>query len=65
MANRRVKIDRFNWVAAVEVNDVKNLGQFEKVLKILAVARVANTVETDEVRGAGHCAEGHPLAAHV
>ena len=65
MANRRVKIDRLNWVAAVEMNDVENLGQLEKVLKILAVSRVANAVEADEVRGAGNCAEGHPLAANV
>ena len=54
VANRRVKIDRLNWVAAVEVNDVENLGQLEKVLKVLAIARVANTVEADEVRGAGN-----------
>ena len=65
VANRSVQIDRLDWVAAVEVNDVENLCQFEQILKIGAGAGVANAVEADEVRGAGHRAEGHPIAADV
>ena len=65
MANRGVKIDWLNWVAAVEVNDVEDLSQFEELLKIGASAWVAHAVETDEVWGAGHRAEGHPIAADI
>ena len=60
-----MQIDWLNWVAAVEVNDVEDLSQFEEFLKIGASAWVAHAVEADEIRGAGHRAEGHPIAADI
>src|SRR5271163_3522008 len=63
MSNRGVNVDRFDGIAAPDMNGIESLPEPQEILIVAMIPRTAAAVTIERVRRAGHRAESHVFIA--